>query len=201
MRLGFIGQGYVGKNTADYFASHRYDVVRYSLEHDYIHNKDKIRTCDVVFIAVPTPTTPEGFDYHIVEVSLTLVQKGKTAVIKSTLIPGTTQKLQKQFPDIIILVSPEFLCEATAAHDAVHPIFNIIGLPSQTNEHAQAAKTIMEILPRSTHSFIISASAAELFKYTHNIHGYMRVVFVRVRGLDALRQSSGRLGAWPMPTQ
>ena len=35
-------------------------VVRYSLEEPHVKNGDKIGECDIVFIAVPTPTTPKG---------------------------------------------------------------------------------------------------------------------------------------------
>lgn len=177
MKIGFIGQGYVGKSYADDFESRGYEVVRYALGTAYLKNKDYLRTCDVVFTAVPTPTTPEGFDYHTVEEVLELVGVGKIAVIKSTLLPGTTEKLQKRYPDIVVLFSPEFLCEATAAHDASNPMFNIIGIPPDSEGHRTAAEMVMRILPKSNHTFIIPTEAAELFKYTHNIHGFMRVIF------------------------
>ncbi len=61
MTIGFIGQGFIGKSYADDLERRGKKVVRYSLEEPYIKNKDRIRDCDIVFIAVPTPTTPEGF--------------------------------------------------------------------------------------------------------------------------------------------
>lgn len=176
MKIGFIGQGFVGKNIADDFAVRGHEVVRYALEPEYVGNKDLIQTCDIVFIAVPTPTTPQGFDYHIVQESLALVGEGKIAIVKSTLLPGTTKKLQEENKNLVVLFSPEFLCESTAAHDAAHPIFNIIGLSASSPEQKIAADMVMNVLPKTEHSFIITAEAAELFKYTHNIHGYMRVV-------------------------
>ncbi len=180
MKVGFVGQGYIGKNYADDFENRGYEVVRYSLDAEYMCNKDRIKTCDVVFVAVPTPSTPHGFDYRIVQDVLGLVGDGKIAVIKSTLLPGTTKKLQAMYPSIVLLFSPEFLCEATAAHDAANPMFNIIGVPSDSAGHRTAGELIMQILPQSSHSFIVSTEAAELFKYTHNIHGFMRVVFSNI---------------------
>lgn len=176
MKIGFVGQGFVGKNIANDFEARGYEVIRYALESEYLANKDLIKLCDVVFVAVPTPTTPQGFDFSAVEDSLSLVGEKKVVVVKSTLIPGTTRKLQKNHPDLVVLFSPEFLCEATAAQDASHPIFNIIGTADDSVEHRVAAQTVMSILPQSKYSFMISSNAAELFKYTHNIHGYMRVV-------------------------
>lgn len=180
MKIGFVGQGFVGKNIANDFESRGFEVVRYALEPEYVGNKDLIQQCDVVFIAVPTPTTPQGFDYSIAEQSVSLVGKGKIAVLKSTLLPGTTAKIQEKYPDVTVLFSPEFLCESTAAHDAAHPLFNIIGVLEGSEKHAAAAHVLMPILPKVEHAFIIPLKAAELFKYIHNIHGFMRVVFSNI---------------------
>ena len=180
MKVGFIGQGFVGKNIANDFEMRGYTVVRYALEPEYVGNKDAIRECDVVFIAVPTPTTPKGFDYSIIEQNLSLVRNGSIVVIKSTLLPGTTKKLQDTFPNLVILFSPEFLCEATAAHDAANPILNIIGFFPDSAGHRTSAEIVMSILPACKHAFIIAVEAAELFKYIHNIHGFVRVVFSNV---------------------
>lgn len=176
MKIGCIGQGYVGKNIADNFESRGFEVVRYALEDAYKNNAKKIQECDFVFIAVPTPTTPAGFDYSIVENVLSLVSDGAIAVIKSTLLPGTTVTLQDVFPNKIILFSPEFLCEKTAMYDVANPMMNIIGLPYDTAGHRKAAGTVMRQLPRSEHNFIVTAQAAELFKYAHNLNGYFRVI-------------------------
>ena len=193
MRIGFIGQGFVGKNIANDFEARGYQVVRYALESEYVRNRELIRSCDITFIAVPTPTTPRGFDYSIVESSLELIGTGNVVVIKSTLLPGTTKKLQDRFPGIVILFSPEFLCESTAAHDASHPMFNVIGVPSDSSGHRTVADTVMRIIPESDHSYIVPSDAAELFKYVHNIHGYMRVVFANM-----LHDLGASLGvAWP----
>lgn len=180
MKIGFIGQGFVGSNIANDFENRGYEVIRYALEPEYLGNKDAIQSCDVVFIAVPTPTTPQGFDYSIVESTLALVGEGKIVIIKSTLLPGTTKKLQEQNPNLVIFFSPEFLSEATAAHDASNPMFNIIGMASTSAGHRTVAEMIIGILPKSEHSFIVTSDSAELFKYTHNVHGYIRVVFANL---------------------
>lgn len=176
MKIGCIGQGWVGRNIADNFEQRSYSVVRYALEPEYALNRRHIRDCDVVFIAVPTPTTPTGFDYSIVEEVVSLVGDGKIAVIKSTLLPGTTRKIQDKYPSKVILFSPEFLCEATAAYDVANPMLNIIGLSYDSAGHRKAAGEVMRVLPKSDHNFIVRAEGAELFKYAHNINGYMRVV-------------------------
>ena len=49
--IGFIGQGFIGKNYADDFVSRGYEVVRYSLDPAHQANKDKIK--DTVINASP----------------------------------------------------------------------------------------------------------------------------------------------------
>ncbi len=86
-RIGCIGQGWIGKQYADDFEHRGFEVIRYALEEAYKDNKDKIAECDIVFIAVPTPTTTAGFDDSIVRGVLPLVGIGKIAVIKINTSP------------------------------------------------------------------------------------------------------------------
>jgi nucleotide sugar dehydrogenase len=174
--IGFVGQGYVGGSYANNFEKRGYSVVRYSLEPKYVHNKEAISTCDIVFIAVPTPTTPKGFDYSIVEAGLKLVGAGKTAVVKSTLLPGTTKILQKKYPKITVLCSPEFLSVATAQQDADEPFSNILGVPGNSAKARAAAEAVHRVLPNAPFSHICSSEEAEMIKYAHNVSGFMQVL-------------------------
>lgn len=179
-KIGFIGQGWVGKNYADSFEDRGYSVTRYALEEPYNANKEKIKECDFVFIAVPTPSTAEGFDGKILRSVLSLVGKRKVAVIKSTLPPGTTRTLCSEFPDIRIVHVPEFLRESYARYDVDSPERLIIGIPEQTDEYLRAADVLVEIHPRANHTEIVTAEEAEFIKYAHNTIGYTTVVFMNV---------------------
>ena len=175
-RIGFVGQGFVGKNYADDFERRGHTVVRYGLEDAYVKNRDHIKHCDIVFIAVPTPTTPEGFDVSIVEEAIRLVGRGKVAVIKSTVLPGTTERLQKKYPSVTLLFSPEFLSEATASYDVANPFANIVGTSKRTPKHVKAAKLVHSILPPSPFVHTATSTEAELIKYSHNVSGYLQVL-------------------------
>ncbi len=177
LTIGFIGQGYIGKNYADDFEKRGFFVVRYALEEPYNGNKEKIKECDIVFIAVPTPTTPKGFDCSIVDAAIKLVGEGKIAVIKSTILPGATKLLQDKYRSVTILVSPEFLSEVTAAHDAANPFSNIVGIPENSERHHNAAGLIQSILPKSPFTFTCDSDEAEIIKYAHNLNGYIQIVF------------------------
>lgn len=71
--IGFIGQGFIGKNMADDFERRGYTIFRYSKSLDTPENRQKLAECDIVFISVPTPTTPEGFNCDILREVLGLV--------------------------------------------------------------------------------------------------------------------------------
>lgn len=191
-KIGFIGQGWIGKNYADDFEKRGFEVVRYALEEPYRNNKEKIKDCDIVFIAVPTPTTTEGFSDEIVRKAVGLVGEGKIAIIKSTILPGTTKSIQDQFSGIFVLSSPEFLTESTAAYDASNPKRNIVGIPIDNEIYKQKANDVLNILPKAPFNKICDSTDAEIIKYGRNISGYFRVVFANI--LYDLSQKVG--GDW-----
>jgi len=188
-QIGFIGQGWIGKNYADNFESRGYRVVRYALEAPYNENKDKIKDCSLVFMAVPTPTTTKEFNYRAVSSALEVVRTGATVVIKSTLLPGTTHKLQNDFPNLFIMHSPEFLREKTAAYDAANPERNIIGIPKYTEEHIKRAGEALSVLPKAPFAKIMNAKEAELVKYAGNCFLYTKVTFMNM--IYDLAQTTG----------
>jgi UDPglucose 6-dehydrogenase len=187
MSIGFIGQGFIGKNYADDFENRGYSVVRYALEEPYCHNKDDLKHCDVIFIAVPTPSKPADtaeqtvqFDDRAVQSALQLVPEGATAVIKSTLQPGTTERLQKQHPNIYVFHSPEFLREAHAAYDAAHPKRTIVGVPGDEHAVSERAREVLALLPDAPFKRITGAREAELIKNAGNAFLYTKVIFMNL---------------------
>jgi len=176
-KIGFVGQGWIGKNYADDFEERGFDVVRYALEESYLKNKGLIKDCDMVFIAVPTLTTPEGFNDSIVREAVKLVGRGKIAVIKSTMLPGATDSIQKENPDVLVVHSPEFLREKTARDDAKNPKRNIVGYTETSKEKAQ---DVLDVLPKARYEKIMPAEEAELVKYAGNVFLSMKVVFANM---------------------
>lgn len=179
-KIGFIGQGWIGKNYADDFEQRGINVVRYALEEPYVANKEKIKDCDIVFIAVPTPSAGDKFDDSILFEAVSLLGEGKIAVIKSTLLPGRTEKIQDKYPEVFVMHSPEFLTEATAAYDAANPDRNIIGLPVMSNEYKERARDVISVLPKAPFEQICSSREAELIKYGGNVFFYFKVIFINM---------------------
>ena len=94
-------------------------------------------------------------------------------------MPGTTVALQKEFPSICVLHSPEFLSRGTAAEDAAHPYQNIVGIPSDSVEHQAAAKHVLAVLPEAP-ALVVSSNTSELFKYVHNTSLFVKSVFMNL---------------------
>ena len=179
-KIGFIGQGFIGKNYADDFEERGYDIVRYD-NHEFIKNKWNIAKCDFVFIAVPTPSTPKGFDISIVDGVLDLIGTGKVAIIKSTIKIGETRKLQAKHPDIIVVHSPEFLTEVNATQDAKFPNRNIVGVNDVGSEILyKKAQEIIEILPKAQYNLITNYETAEMIKYGGNNWFYFKIVYMNM---------------------
>ena len=197
--LGFIGQGWVGHNLADHFEDRGFSVVRYALDPEFQTNREAIAKCDIVFIAVPTPTTEYGFDHSALDQALTLVGKGKTAVVRSTMLPGTTDSLVTMFPDRFILHVPEFLREATARFDIDNPDRNIVGIPTRfrfDSEWVSKADLVLSIMPESSHratyKLICTATEAEMIKHAGNEFLCLKTVFMNL--MYDLLQTVG--GSW-----
>jgi len=174
--IGFIGQGFIGKNMANDFIARGYKIVRYD-KGNYAANKDLVKTCDFVFIAVPTPSTSRGFDDSILREVIKLVGEGKTAIIKSTIKIGTTEKFQKMYPKKYILHSPEFLTEKNAVKDTKFPPRNIIGYTDKSKIKAAA---VLRLLPKAPLNFLINSREAELIKYMGNNFLFLKVIFANI---------------------
>ena len=179
-KIGFIGQGFIGKAYADDFERRGHSIVRYALEEPYTNNAPLLQECAIVFIAVPTPTTPTGFDYSIVQSVISHVPPAAIAVIKSTLACGTTEALQDAYPDRIVLHSPEFLREVTAAHDAANPERNIIGMPKDTDSHRAGAKKVLDVLPKAPYELVCTSREAEYIKVAGNAYLFLKVIFANL---------------------
>ncbi len=135
-----------------------------------------LREADFFFICVPTPydAAKGGFDLSYVEASVARIPEGKTVIIKSTVLPGTTESLQRRFPGHRLLFNPEFLREKTADQDMAHPDRQIVGFTAASEAEARA---VLDILPRAPFERLIPATEAEMIKYFGNAFLALKVVF------------------------
>jgi UDPglucose 6-dehydrogenase len=178
--IGFIGQGYVGASYARNYEARGYPVVRYEKGVSYRQSKAALASCSIVFVAVPTPSTPQGFNAGVVREVMKLIHPGTIVVIKSTLLPGTTESIQAENPGLVVLFSPEFLSVATAQADTDAPPRTIMGIPKDTPAYRQAAQTVLATLPPAEYTRITSARTAEIIKYGKNTLGVVRILHTNI---------------------
>ena len=128
MRIGIIGQGYVGTaikvGFEPYYTVETYD--KYDGMKSTVQLTDMVETCKVIFVCVPTPMNTDGTCHtDIVEsvvkdiddrVDLANIPK-PTVVIKSTVPPGTTDRLHRKYKGVDVIFNPEFLTEMNFIED------------------------------------------------------------------------------------
>ncbi len=175
-KIGIIGLGYVGTPIKEWFESHGADVFAYD-KFKKIGSVEEVNRADIIFIAVPTPFHEDGrgYDDSAVRESLANIEDGKIAVIKSTIVPGSTKKFQEMCPKKVILFNPEFLRAKTAKEDFLHPSIQVVGYASEKGK--KVAPKILELLPKADFSEITTSTEAEVLKYWINSYLATRVVF------------------------
>jgi UDPglucose 6-dehydrogenase len=183
MKVGLIGNGWVGRNIANEMEARGFQITRYDLLPPLNENKAKMAEMDIVFIAVPTPPAEEGPDYSIVEEALNLLSPGATVVIKSTMLPGVTENFQAKYDSLNLIHCPEFLAEKTASHDAKFPARNILGLSQKTYAKVNSEEEyphfdyLLKLLPQTCATVSMSATAAEMVKHASNAFLFQKVLF------------------------
>lgn len=172
--IGIIGIGFVGGAVKHWFKKKHYPLFCYG-KNEGDGSMEEVNKADIIFVCVPTPYhTDKGYDDSIVRESLSQIAPGKIVVIKSTILPGSTEKFQKQFPRLSILFNPEFLVAKTAVQDFLKPERQIVGYTKKSKPYAD---TIMNILPKARYKKTMPASEAEMIKYFGNTFLALRVIF------------------------
>jgi UDPglucose 6-dehydrogenase len=165
-KIGIIGVGMVGGALARYFESVGIKPFLYD-KYKNLGSPQEVNKADVVFIAVPTPydAKKRWYDESYLNDAFKILKKPKIVVIKSTVLPGTTERFQKKYPKHKVLFNPEFLTELTAEQDMRYPDRQIIGY---TKKSYNVARDVLHILPLAPFERIMPATEAEMVKFFGN---------------------------------
>jgi len=145
-----------------------------------------VRESQVIFVAVGTPPSPQGgYDlsmlFGAVENIIAAAQEGKTIVIKSTVPPGTGEKVAqlaaKSAHRLEVVNNPEFLREGTAIHDFMNPDRIVFG--AGTAEGLAVLREIYQpLIDKGFNILSMGRASAELTKFGANAMLAMRISFI-----------------------
>lgn len=178
MRIGIVGLGVVGAACRAGMEKCGYEV--------QVHDTrlgsrlDEILDTEITYVCVPTPSLPSGgCDTSIVESVVSdlygMGYQGITA-IKSTVPPGTTNRLIDVYDDRIVFV-PEFLKERSAEYDFIFGQRLLLVGTNNINWYHVVVRSHGDLPKLRTR---LSPCEAELTKYYHNSFNALRVVFANV---------------------
>ncbi|MCD6563881.1 MAG: UDP-glucose/GDP-mannose dehydrogenase family protein [Thermoproteales archaeon] len=162
----------------------------------FTNDYSKIRDSDIIFITVGTPSRDDGsIDLRCIESAsmsigmvLRTIRNYKLIVVRSTVVPGTTQNVVKEIleresgkragRDFGLCMNPEFLREGEALRDLEYPDRIVIG------EYDKRSGDVLENFYRSVYSdmnvpiFRTSLSNAEMIKYANNSFLATKISFI-----------------------
>ena len=184
-KIGIVGQGYVGSAVKIVFKKH-YDVETYDLDTDKCsvdYLEDLVELSNIIFVCVPTPMKKDGScDTSIVETIVKDINDmvvsrnvlGRVVVIKSTIPPGTTERLSVECKNISVIFNPEFLTEANYLEDFKNQ--NRIILGGERPGTTKVKQVYSKVLPK-TKVIKTGSKHAEMVKYMTNTFLATKVSF------------------------
>lgn len=200
IKVGIAGAGFVGSTCYQVFKDlENYEVCVFDnnkensklfkeLPSSNFVSFDKLAECDVVFVCVPTPmvSSTGECDTSIVEscvAQLRSKNKNNSIVIKSTVVPGTTKRLNFSYGNVFF--NPEFLTEANALEDFKNLEYQIIGINEENVETFNEDSPLLLVykdcynqkLLKSDELFVMDSTSAEAVKYVRNCYLATRLSF------------------------
>jgi UDPglucose 6-dehydrogenase len=190
-KVGVIGNGFVGEAISFAF-SPTTDLRVYDIDPlRSTHTKEEIDECEFIFVCVPTPMFRDGTqDLSYIEKVFEDAVDGPVYIIKSTVLPGTTNTLCSKFPTLSIIFNPEFLTERTAKLDMLTQARIILG---GRKDLTMRTKELYEERFMNRHIIETDSATAELTKYMNNTYFATKVSI-----MNEFKRLSDKLGTnWP----
>ena len=179
MKVGIIGYGVVGGAIGQCLKEAGLDVVPYD-KYKKIGSYEQVCQTDLIFVSVPTPTVDGLQDLSPLQdvlLNLSMHNYANTVVIKCTVLPGTCDMMQDQYPNLILAHNPEFLTERNAAKDFQNQAF--VPLSARKPEATASVIKMFDIaLPKAACIVYLDFKTTELGKYIHNTFLATKVSFM-----------------------
>src|SRR6056300_512506 len=168
MKIGIVGQGFVGNAVYQKFKEY-YEVLTYDLDETKSNSTfEEVARCNYVFTCLPTPMNSDGScNTDIVESVIKQIDEigvTKGIVVKSTIVPGTTERWNELYKTNIVF-NPEFLTERNAVADYENQDRIILGGPRPAT--TKLKQIFSKVFPK-THNIKTESTHAEMVKYLTN---------------------------------
>lgn len=158
--------------------------------------------CNYIIISTPTnyDEIENNFDTSSIDILLDNFNKLNISVpivIKSTIPIGYMNKKCKEYSNLNLLFSPEFLREGKALYDNLHPSRIIVGCELVNSKLVESAKNFIQLLVESALDkdipiLLVGYSEAESIKLFANTYLALRIsyfneldTFAKTHGLDS----------------
>lgn len=180
MKIGIIGRGTVGSAVFEGLEYLGHTMVFFDPKFEGSKLNHVLDT-DVVFVSVPTDQAANGdCDVSIVDRvvgELNSAHYKGLLSIKSTVIPGTTDRLQRQYPSLRMSMVPEFLRAKHALSDFVDN-HDLLVVGTYNKEDADIIVDLHGSFPATVAR--VTPTEAEVIKYFNNVHHAMSVTFANI---------------------
>ena len=177
MKIGIIGLGMVGSAVCHGFNRIGQHVSGFDIKMPETKLEDTLSS-ELLFVCVPTPALPDGScDTSIVRGVVAKLTKSKylgLVVIKSTVEPGTTDQLSRQYPELRLTFCPEFLRERAQYVDFVE-YHHVCIIGTHNDKDYELLKEAHGSLPKNFSK--MTPLEAELSKYYWNVFNALRIVY------------------------
>jgi len=186
-KIGIVGRGFVGSAVEFGFSAQTgcdatvkvYDKNPSKSIHTL---SETINQSDFIFLSVPTPSNLDGsMNIDILTNALQDIESvnkrtDNIILIRSTIIPGTTSKLQKKFKKLNLVFNPEFLTERSAKFDFINQSRFILG--GRKKHTRMVADLYKWRFGDSVPCIETNFETAEMIKYMNNCFFATKVSFL-----------------------
>ena len=190
MKIGIIGRGFVGSAVEFGFSPNTgcdAELRVYDKDPSKSLNtlSDVVNESDFIFVSVPTPSNADGsINTDIVEdvfdeMNQHNYRRDNIFLLRSTVTPGTTRRIQKNCRKLNIVFNPEFLTERSAKFDFINQARFILGGPLDDSDSVDKVEDLFKWrFGESMPVIKTNYETAEMVKYMNNCYFATKVSFM-----------------------
>jgi len=185
--IGIIGSGFVG-NAVRYGFSPNVGVDAKIRVYDKNPSKslhtleEVVIESDIIFLSVPTPSNKDGtinvdiVDEALNDMNVYAASVDNIILLRSTVVPGTTRKLQEKYSNLRIVFNPEFLTERSANFDFINQTRFILG--GNLDDIKEVSELFRQRFGNTVSIIETNYETAELIKYMTNTFFATKISFL-----------------------